>query len=80
MSSSRRKNVGDLVVPIGTWDILLFDENAELGYTIHWKPEHVALIIGMKTLNDSGGRTRLVEVLTPNGAGWCYLSEAQKVR
>jgi hypothetical protein len=80
MSSSRRKKLGDLVVPIGSWDILLFDENAELGYTIHWKPEHVALVIGMKTLNDSQGKARLIEVLTPNGAGWCYLSEAQKVR
>ena len=77
---TRRKKLGDLVIPIGSWDILLFDENAEIGSSIHWKPEHVALIIGIKTLNDSQGRSRLVEVLTPNGAGWCYLSEAQKVR
>ena len=80
MAPSRRKKLGDLVVPIGSWDILLFDENAEVGSTIHWKPDQVALIIGLKTLSDSQGKSRLVEVLTPGGAGWCYLSEAQKVR
>ena len=77
---STRKKLGDLVVPIGTWDILLFDENAEVGSAINWKPDQVALVIGLKTLNNSEGKARLIEVLTPNGAGWCYLSEAQKVR
>lgn len=77
---TRRKIVGDLVVPIGTWDILLFDENAEGPSHIHWKPNQVAVVLGFKALSDSQGKARLIEVLTPSGQGWCYLSEAQKIR
>jgi hypothetical protein len=80
MTTSRRKKIGDLVIPIGDWNIILFDENAEISNTIHWKPEHVALVVGLKSLKDSQGRTHLIEVLTPSGVGWCYLSEAQKLQ
>jgi hypothetical protein len=46
------------------------------------KPGHMAVILRIKTLRLDlrKGRSRLVEVLTPNGIGWCYLSEAQKIK
>ena len=75
-----KKRLGDLVVPIGNWDILLFNENAEASVLGHWEPKQPAIIIGFKTLSEHHGKARLVHVLTPNGQGWCYLSEAQKVR
>ena len=75
-----KKRLGDLVVPIGTWDILLFNENAEASVLGHWESNQPAIIIGFKTLSEDQGKSRLVHVLTPNGQGWCYLSEAQKVR
>ena len=78
---SHKKKRGDLVVPFGNWDIPLFDENiVTRDDTIFWKPGHVAIVLRVKTLSDPIGKSRLVEVLTPNGIGWCYLSEAQKVR
>jgi hypothetical protein len=77
-----KKQRGDLVVSFGNWDIPLFDENIVIkdDDTIFWKPGHVAVILQIKTLRLDQGRSRLVEVLTPSGIGWCYLSEAQKVR
>ena len=79
--SSHKKKRGDLVVPFGNWDIPLFDENIAIrdDDTIFWKPGHAAVILRIKTLRLDQGRSRLVEVLTSSGIGWCYLSEAQKV-
>jgi hypothetical protein len=77
---SHKKKRGDLAVPFGNWDIPLFDENIVIrDDTIFWKPGHVAIVLRVKTLSDPIGKSRLVEVLTPSGVGWCYLSEAQKV-
>ena len=71
--------VGDLVTTYGTYDIPLFDRNivSSFTHTVTWKGNTTAVIVDKRNKDDHGNVADLVQLLTPDGVGWCYLSEVR---